>query len=73
MLPEEICCRRRYVSGGEMLQEEISMEISSQRRYVLCSQMRNLAKGEPKESQRRNLAKGEPKEVSSQRRAKRGI
>ena len=61
MLLQEICCRERYIAGGDMLLEGICYwrgylkEVSSQRRY--------LAKGgiQPKEvsSQRRYLAKGE--------------
>ena len=28
MLPEEICCQRRYVAGGDMLPEEINVKES---------------------------------------------
>ena len=60
MLPEEICCQRRYAAGRDMLTEEICC----QRRYrgdmlpeeICCRRRRHVKEGVL--PQRKYLAKG---------------
>ena len=54
MLPDEICCQRRYVAGGDMFLEGICYR----RRYVAKGYMFPKAISTDIFSQRRYLTKG---------------